>query len=372
MLHRLVGMMVVSWLTLTAAQAQTAFFHTLKIDRHARKAPEAYTGSPAELAQYLTAPYARDQDKARAIFAWIAYHISYDPKPPVAHVTRFALQAPQQVLERRKAVCQGYANLFRELCTQAGLQARVVNGLSRQTGFGGIGGHSWNAIYLDGEWKLLDVTWAAGSVDLEGKYLQTFRDSFFLMAPEQFVRQHLPYDPVWQLLFHPLSLEAFNSANFGSLEAKGPVTFHYPDTLARMARLDPTAAEEASLKREVAFNPANKEAQANLTALQLRRAGHFATLANEKLRDYLFLSSMGRLSQRVLRDEMTVLKLLDRAQEHLEQMLLLYRHIHTELPQFRETMKLNQEMARQNLTFIAVEKEFIQKHFQVGQLPENL
>jgi hypothetical protein len=368
MRHIVVRIMVVSWLTLTAAQAQPAFFHTLKIDRHARQTPAACTSSPTQLAQYLTAPYARDQDKARAIFSWIAYHISYDPKPPVAHVTRAALQAPQQVLERRKAVCQGYANLFRALCTKAGLEARVVSGLSRQTGFGGIGGHSWNAIYLDGAWKLLDVTWAAGSVDLEGRHLQTFRDAFFLMPPEKFVLQHLPYDPVWQLLFRPLSLEAFEKADFGPLEAKGPITFHYPDTLARMARLDPAAAAEASLQREVAFNPANREAQVNLTALQLRRAGHYATLAQEKLRDYLLLSQMGRLSQRVLRDQTSVLALLDRAQEHLEQMLLLYRHIRTDLPQFRETLQLNTDMARQNLAFISAEKEFIQKNFQV-QLP---
>jgi transglutaminase-like putative cysteine protease len=361
---------IIFFFTLTGAEAQPAWWHHHKIDRYARTTPETHTASPEQLARYLTLPYSRDRDKARAVFAWVAQHIAYDTKAPVAHVHRAALQAPRQVLQHRKAVCEGYANLFQELCRLAGLRAEVVNGYARQAGLADLGSHAWNALLLDGEWKLLDVTWSAGFVNGEGKYQPYFRDTYFLVGPEQFVREHLPYDPVWQLLYRPLSLQDFNQPP-GSVLSRGPVTFHYPDTLARMARLDAQGAEEASLRRIIWFDPANRPAQINLTRLQLRKAGHYATLGTEQLQSYLSLTSVGGVRLRGMGSGSSVRRLLDRAEEHFNHMLCLYGSIHTDLPHYRGLMKANEEMARHNLAFIQTEREFWQKRYLVDQLPQK-
>ena len=351
--------------------AQPSWLENLKIDRYARNTPDAYASSPEQLARYLTQPYPRDRDKVRVIFAWVAQHIGYDLRPPVANVTRSAFQAPQQVLLRRKAVCEGYSNLFGELCRQAGLQAEVIHGYARQGGLSGSAAHSWNAVHLDGEWKLLDVTWSAGYMDLEGKYQPHFQDRYYLTDPRQFVQEHLPYDPLWQLLYRPLSLADFQRPAPPPALDKGPIAFHFPDTLARVAGMDAVAAQEAALRRMIAFDPGNESARTNLATLQLQQAATYAQLAIEHLRDYQFLTSWGRRSHRVLRSETSVLSLLDRAEEHLHQMLHLYRHIHPNLPAHRETMKKNEEMVRHNLDFIASERKFLQEHLQVEHLPEK-
>ena len=61
---------------------------------------------------------------SRILFVWIGHHIAYD-------VTVFfegsnGDQTPSGVLETRRAVCEGYANLYRELGRRAGLDVWKV------------------------------------------------------------------------------------------------------------------------------------------------------------------------------------------------------------------------------------------------------
>ncbi|SDZ81072.1 Putative cell wall binding repeat-containing protein [Oribacterium sp. KHPX15] len=49
-----------------------------------------------------------------------------------------------------KAVCQGYAEAFQELCESAGLSTRIVSNSN----------HAWNLVKLDGQWYHVDITWA--------------------------------------------------------------------------------------------------------------------------------------------------------------------------------------------------------------------
>ena len=91
----------------------------------------------------------------------------------------------------------------------------------------------WNAVLIDGEWRLLDVLWASCAlvrrrekrwklVDVQG---EEFKDEhiegepgeqqyganefFFLTDPDWFISTHLPDDPDWQLLPQPQSIVQF-------------------------------------------------------------------------------------------------------------------------------------------------------------------
>jgi transglutaminase/protease-like cytokinesis protein 3 len=47
--------------------------------------------------------------------------------------------------------------------------------------------HEWNAVKIDGRWKLIDVTWASGSVSTQtGKFVPEFNDAYYGTAPEVF------------------------------------------------------------------------------------------------------------------------------------------------------------------------------------------
>lgn len=163
------------------------------------------------LAKYLVGPARNDREKVRAIFRWITDRIAYDVEAYFGQRRRDVSVAG--VLQSRKAVCAGYANLFEALCTSAGLEAVVVIGDVKA--FDSVPGddagtemHAWNAIKLDGTWHLLDVTWASGIVVGKG-FTKSLNESYYLPAPEQMILDHLPTDPAWQLLQPPVSAEDF-------------------------------------------------------------------------------------------------------------------------------------------------------------------
>jgi hypothetical protein len=49
------------------------------------------------------------------------------------------------------AVCEGYANTFTALARAAGFETRYVSSRNMN--------HGWNNVYVNGEWKFMDVTW---------------------------------------------------------------------------------------------------------------------------------------------------------------------------------------------------------------------
>lgn len=183
-----------------------------EIDRHALAAPRAVEESVETLAHYLTKPAKNETDKARAIFRWMTDRIAFDVQGLVTMNPGDV--SPASVLKRRECVCEGYARLFTALCKEAGLDAILVAGLGKTHATkpeqqSDMTPHAWNAVKLDRQWRLLDVTWAAGGIN-GGKFVKRFNPFFFLTEPERFVFTHLPTNPDWQLLDIPVTPEEFN------------------------------------------------------------------------------------------------------------------------------------------------------------------
>jgi transglutaminase/protease-like cytokinesis protein 3 len=179
------------------------------IDAHARAAPSAPCTSITSLASYLTAPARSDREEARALFTWIALNINYD-------VSRFGQPPdPDSVLAERRAVCAGYAALFKALAEAAGLEAEIVHGHAKGTGpqaaisADGLLTHDWNAVKIDGRWALLDCTWGAGRLNERKQFVKRFTDHYFLTPPELFIYDHLPLEDRWQLLQRPVTKSEF-------------------------------------------------------------------------------------------------------------------------------------------------------------------
>ena len=70
--------------------------------------------------------------------------------------------------------------------------------------------HSWNAVYIDGEWRFIDCTWGSGYLAQNGKFHRQFDEFWFLTDPEIFIYDHFPIHPIWQLLEEPIDIEEFN------------------------------------------------------------------------------------------------------------------------------------------------------------------
>jgi hypothetical protein len=114
-----------------------------------------------------------------------------------------------------------FAQLYKKMADEAGLECAYIRGFSKGSIRGGWTSHAWNAVKIQGEWKLLDVTWAAGYADEKGKFRQVFLPGFFFTAPRVFALDHLPTEEKWQLLKKPISKTAFKNQcvfSYGDLE----------------------------------------------------------------------------------------------------------------------------------------------------------
>ncbi len=183
------------------------------IDRHALKAPPDAEESIPALARYLVGPAKNNKEKARAIYRWVTDRIAYDVT--AYYAGEAPDEAPEKVLKARKALCGGYASLYKALCREAGIKAVIVQGKAkghedREDDSSKTSLHGWNAIELDDEWYLVDATWGAGGLK-DRKFIKSFRDFYFLTPPEALVFTHFPRKENCQLLDAPISEKEFDS-----------------------------------------------------------------------------------------------------------------------------------------------------------------
>lgn len=186
-----------------------------EVDKHALSYRGKDFGSITKLADSLTNMFTEDHEKARAIYRWITDNISYDCK--AYHNPSKRTDNYEDVIKTRKAVCAGYASLFKALCDYAGLDCEVVQGYARFS-YQGIGedriepNHAWNAVKLHDKWYLVDVTWGSGYTDEKvRRFVKSYSDNYFLTEPKQFVMSHFPSEKKWQLLERPVSKKKFAS-----------------------------------------------------------------------------------------------------------------------------------------------------------------
>lgn len=192
--------------------------------------PEADTRTPAALSQYLSAHTTSNREFVRQLYSWIVWNISYDVNNMYnPDYYKDTLDAAVKTLATRAGVCQGYANLYYLTCKEAGIPVQLIGGYTKTLGKIDNASHAWVAVKLDTAWYMTDPTWGAGVVN-NNKFVRKPVDSYFLVAPAAFIRTHMPFDPLWQLLDHPVRNDEFRDNNWTA--AGGRSIYKYQDSLA--------------------------------------------------------------------------------------------------------------------------------------------
>lgn len=235
-------------------------------DRRARNAPASVAETPQKLVAYLTNGLTDDAQKARALAAWIVYHVDRDgyrhrvlikyanrnqePPPPIANDT----------FQTRIGTPADYADLFAQLAALAGLKTATIDGYAGEhirafryqgraqavevlADMWGANNYTleryrarWNAVQINDEWRLLDTYWmnrnrdmyAALNIQTEQamqRFLQhrkrrlpgVFKDKagkklddrYFLADPTFMIQTHFPLETRWQLLPVPVTWATF-------------------------------------------------------------------------------------------------------------------------------------------------------------------
>jgi hypothetical protein len=187
----------------------------LAIDAHARSVKFPPKRDVPTLTKQLVEGCRTQREQARSFYVWITHHIKYDwgtsQNEFLTPDQWNQYQSPAHILRVREAVCQGYANLFKALCDQAGLSCMVVGGSIREGDQAILTtGHAWNVVKTDGQWGLVDATWGAGEMDYDSKnFVRKFSDAYFLPDPLVMAERHFPDDPLFQLLPKPITWAEF-------------------------------------------------------------------------------------------------------------------------------------------------------------------
>lgn len=185
----------------------------LEIDAYADSTPAHVTHSVAALAGYLSGVGFDDKSRARVLYRWVTKNIDYDAEGFFSGKLRN--QSVDFVLKNRLAVCQGYAQLVESIGKAMGLDIHVVTGWSKGYGytpgqtFVGQTNHAWNAVQIDGQWRLMDPTWGAGYLDERNQFVKSFQEHYLFTPPDIFIIDHLPQNSSWQLLLNPISSEQY-------------------------------------------------------------------------------------------------------------------------------------------------------------------
>ena len=79
-----------------------------------------------------------------------------------------AKDSPEEILMGIRTGKTTYAQVFEMLCSYANLHCVIITGYAKGAEYepgmkftGRQGQHSWNAVFVNGAWRLMDCHWAA-------------------------------------------------------------------------------------------------------------------------------------------------------------------------------------------------------------------
>ena len=201
---------VTSLFTLTLLLSTNCFAQGNKnftaIDEYVKKLGKLDTLTMGTISSIVTKPFEDKEEKARAIYSWIANNIEYDVK--MAKSGNVNKNSPTEVLQYRKAVGIGFASLFQDMCSSADIRCLTADGYlknsAEQIGESDVEiNHSWAVVQLGKspeEWYYVDPALASGTTDAAMKtFTPAYTNAYFFPDKKRFNWQHFPDNEAWKL-----------------------------------------------------------------------------------------------------------------------------------------------------------------------------
>ena len=197
--------------------AEPVDFHTPNlalVDKCTRMLPSvpAHLG-PAALAQnHVCRPHRSDVQRLRAIFTWVAERVTWEDDFEGGPVDA------RRVVQTRRGCSEEIAVLVHDMCGAVGLYAEVVRGYLKAPGEVldldtlARPNHWWNAVIVDGEWRIVDCALASPTHPRRGHYSsapsQVAESWYFLARPREICHTHVPLLPEQQHMVPAVPHEA--------------------------------------------------------------------------------------------------------------------------------------------------------------------
>ena len=127
-----------------------------------------------------------DYSKVKSVHDWLVDNVEYD--------TSISLPGIYEIwgaLDRKTAVCEGYAKSFKYIMDQLNIPCVIVKGIGTNSS-NETEAHAWNYVMIDQKWYAIDTTWddpvviGGGTATRESKY------KFFCKGAVTFAKDHFP------------------------------------------------------------------------------------------------------------------------------------------------------------------------------------
>ncbi|KAJ5134486.1 hypothetical protein N7526_005851 [Penicillium atrosanguineum] len=168
------------------------------------------TTNPMGLAQgYITRPYKSDVQRLRAIFTWVSEKIAWEEPVDGLDIDI------KRVLQARRGSPHEIALLVHEMCGSVGIHTEVIHGFLKQPGdmldLESLSrpNHWWNAVLVDGEWRIMDSALANPTNPQRSRFVtnnsSVAETWYFLARPLDICYTHVPLYPEEQHICPPIS-----------------------------------------------------------------------------------------------------------------------------------------------------------------------
>ena len=175
-----------------------------ELDSFAINIPDSLTYSPLKLANHINYNFTKTDEKVRVLYVWITSQIKYNEK------IIDSLKNDDLViytLKTRSGICKNYSALLTSLCLLMNIEAYSTLGYTKQRKIVETkNDHAWNIIKIDKKYYLFDPTWDAGTKLYNGN---EFKYNYYKQNSAHFIKSHMPYDPVMQLKYFPITHKEF-------------------------------------------------------------------------------------------------------------------------------------------------------------------
>jgi transglutaminase/protease-like cytokinesis protein 3 len=171
--------------------------------------------NPMSLATgYVCRPYRNDVQRLRAIFTWVSEKIAWEGDFEGDIDSKRVIQA-------KRGCAEEVAVLVMDMCAAVGIHCEVVRGYLKSPGeVTEIGimprpNHWWNAVLVDGEWRMMDCSLASPTNPRRSQYSSTgpqiAESWWFLARPVEICWTHIPDHHAHQHICPPVAHEVLLS-----------------------------------------------------------------------------------------------------------------------------------------------------------------
>lgn len=303
--------------------------------------PENESYSLKRISSLITKNHQTENQKLMAIFKFITQNYSYDYELQKqiengTYLDQSDEDKLENVLKTKKGVCDNFSILFHELAKRQNIKSKIIIGIAKDNQKMIIGSHAWNAVFVDNKWLIIDVTWGINN--------PKFVTEYYLLSPEKAIKDHYPYDYIWQFTNTPISAEDFISSNQNSTKRKisSDILIKNHDKMDTVSQYLSTLEriEESGIKNKLISN--HYEFVMNmLLSYKLRKSTDSLMLSYENYR--LYVKKFNQNKERIKDVKSELQTMIYPINRDLDQLLISINNLKKYNSQFHKSTILNIE-----------------------------